>query len=82
MATHDVNPVSYTAILEAIREWPVEERLALMHDILRTLAPSDGAPIRKNTWAQASGLLAGPWPPPSDEDVERMLDESRAEKYD
>lgn len=81
MATRDEAGSDYSAIVQIISGWPVEERLALMHDILRTLIPGGDIPTPKNTWEQASGLLAGPWPAPTDADVERMLDESRREKY-
>ncbi|MGH2514496.1 MAG: hypothetical protein ACRDHP_02470 [Ktedonobacterales bacterium] len=68
----------YSATLQRISQWPVSERLALVQDILRTVSPlvAETPPV-KHTWEQASGLLAGPWPTPSDEDVERWLDERR-----
>jgi hypothetical protein len=76
--------LDYAAVLHAIREWPIEERLALMHDILRTLPKSgvdESARQSKRTWKEATGLLAGTWPTPTDADVERLLDEYRAEKH-
>jgi hypothetical protein len=66
MATLDTSQANYVEILSEIRKWPIEERLALMHDILETLAPANGSPIPKSTWEQASGLLAGSWPTPLD----------------
>lgn len=75
MATQDANQSGYTAVLDVIRDWPVEQRLALMHDIVRTLVPSDTLLSPKNTWEQASGLLAGPWPAPTDWEEEQDHDD-------
>lgn len=78
MIDTDQPELSYSATLRRINNWPVSERLALIQDILRAVSPlvTETAPV-KHTWEQASGLLAGPWPTPSDEDVERWLDERR-----
>lgn len=81
MTAHDDATDEYATIIQVISDWPVEERLALLRDILRTLTPADSVTRPKNTWEQASGLLAGPWQAPSDADVERLLGESRAEKH-
>jgi hypothetical protein len=78
--THEHAQLDVTALLELVSRWPIEKRMALLHGIMRTLVPAAPQP-RTNTWEQARGLLAGPWPVPPDEDVERMPAEYRAEKY-
>jgi hypothetical protein len=54
--------------------------LILIQDILRTLVPPP-AKRRSNTLEKALALLAATEPPPSDEAVDRWLNECRMEKY-
>jgi len=50
--------------------------------ILKTLAPDvQGAHRRKVTGAEVAGILAGPWPAPTDADVERLVSDYLTEKY-
>jgi hypothetical protein len=53
-----------------------------MHELLNMIVKEVGTPRpRGNTLTEALGLLANGQPPPTDEEVERMLDERRMEKY-
>jgi hypothetical protein len=72
--------MTYEAILEVIDQWPSTKRLTLIQDILHTLMPSP-AKRRRNTLEKALGLLATSEPAPSDEAVDRWLNERRMEKY-
>ena len=72
--------MTYEAILEAIDQWPSAKRLTLIQDILRTWMPP-AAKRRRNTLEKALGLLATSEPPPSDNEVDRWLNERRMEKY-
>jgi|CXWK01.1.fsa_nt_gi hypothetical protein len=84
----------YDYLIKTVREWPVAERLAIVHDILSSVAAelpkeelsepelthSDNLP--RNTLVQALGMLSsGSTAPPDDEQVESWLDERRLQKY-
>lgn len=74
-------------ILEAIRDWPVDEQTLLAREILeRVREASVAVPIKEPPLAPPNskglaGLLATDQPPPTDEEVERWLDEHRMERY-
>jgi hypothetical protein len=70
-------------ILQAIASWPVEERVALARAILERAASNEttNRPQRPS-WRELAGIAAVPGQePPTDEEVERWLDEHRMEKY-
>ena len=77
----------YDAVVDQIRRWPVARRFALLHDLLHALAAEgiieDRRPPgpRRPTLAQAIGFAAGEGPPPTDEEVERWLEERRMERF-
>lgn len=72
----------YREILATASKLPSNLRLSLVQAILRTLEPDVGSSKRMPMpAAEATGILAGSWPTPSDEDVERMVDEYLTEKY-
>ena len=72
--------VNYATVLDTVREWPIENRLALVQDVLKTLQPTPSHP-RRDTLSKALGLLATSEPAPSDAHIEQWLDERRMEKY-
>ena len=81
-ATADSELEQYLEILTSASKLPSSLRLSLAQAILRTLEADFGRSGRKPIpAAEATGILAGPWPTPSDEDVERMVDEYLTEKY-
>lgn len=84
----------YDYLIKTVREWPVAERLAIVHDILSSVAAelpegelsrpaltrSDNLP--RNTLAQALGMLSSDsTAPPGDDQVKSWLDERRLQKY-
>jgi hypothetical protein len=73
---------TYETVLKTVRQWPPERRLALVQDVLSTLAPevSSSQPKRK-TLEEALGLLATDQPAPSDDEVQQWLNARRMEKY-
>jgi len=73
---------NYQVVLEQVAHWPPPERLALVQDIIGTLARewSASAP-RPATLPAALGLLDTPQPAPTDADVKHWLAERREEKY-
>ena len=69
-------------ILQAIREWPPDEQMALIQEILRQARiPLIEEPIAPPNSRGLAGLLATDQPPPTDEEIARWLDERRMEKY-
>ena len=77
-----VETLNYETILKTVRAWPPATRLTLVQDVLKTLEPElSPTPRRRHALKQLWGLLATDRPPPSDEEVERWLDERRVEKY-
>jgi hypothetical protein len=72
----------YHEILKVIESWPAERKVSLAYDILGSVQ-SNGAVVKpkQNTLARALGLARVEGLPPNDEEVARMLDERRMEKY-
>jgi hypothetical protein len=77
----------YVEVLKTVQDWPFSQRIALVQDILRALAPElavleAAVPrTRRNTLQEALGLLSTDQPPPSDEVIQDWLAEHRLEKY-
>lgn len=71
-------------ILDAVLTWPEPERMGLIQDIMQGMSTGpDNLPPRKNTADQALGLLRQYThkSPPTDEEVEKWLEERRIQKY-
>lgn len=83
----DVHVDDYVEVLKTVQDWPFSQRIALVQDILRALAPELAvleavAPRpRRETLQEALGLLSTDQPPPSDEDIQTWLNEYWLEKY-
>jgi hypothetical protein len=72
----------YEGVLDTVRQWPASQRLNLAMVILKTLAPDvQGSHRHKVSGAEAAGILSGPWPVPTDVDVERLVSDYLTEKY-
>lgn len=68
----------YDMILQLVNQLPVRQRFALVHHVLNTL---ESQPTQKEpTLPRALGLLATRDDAPSDEKIDRWLDEYRMEK--
>lgn len=77
-----VETIQYKTVVKQVKEWPADERLALVQDILRTLEPQLVASDRQEgTLDKALGLLASQYPAPKDDAVKQWLHERRMEKY-
>jgi hypothetical protein len=72
----------YERILEIVRGWSPDQRLLLLRDVRETLS-SVREPLRsaRNTLGKALGLISSGESQPTDEEVKRLLDEYRMEKY-
>lgn len=75
--------VDYQTVLQTVHRWPVNQRVALIQDILGALLPDteSAPPHRKNTLPRAIGLLRTEHPAPTDAEVETWLAAHRLEKY-
>ncbi|WIG60578.1 MAG: hypothetical protein OJF49_003326 [Ktedonobacterales bacterium] len=72
----------YDEVLEIVRHWTSSQRLYLVQDILKTLEPEVERQTRKPvSGADAEGILAGPWPAPTDAEVEKLAGDYLSEKY-
>lgn len=80
---------NYKSVLETVRGWSPRKRVSLVQDILATLAPDLENPADstfaseegRDTLQEALGLLSSGGAVPSDEEVQKWLDEHRLEKY-
>ncbi|MCP5098127.1 MAG: hypothetical protein GY943_21475 [Chloroflexi bacterium] len=73
---------NYETILKAVRDWPLSSQISLVQDLLQAMSThhdSNAAP--KDTLSEALGLLATDNPPPTDEEIDRILEEERLKKY-
>jgi hypothetical protein len=73
----------YTRLLKTITKLPRQQRFALVQEVLTSLAQDAEPQLQKrNTLSRALGLLEVEGrPAPTDAEVERWLDEHRAEKH-
>jgi hypothetical protein len=72
----------YSGILEEVQSWSEAWRFKLLHDLLDTLASDRSrAEKRKEAAEKIIGILAVEGKePPTDEEVERILEDARMEK--
>ena len=80
-------PVPYNELLQVVSKWSPALKFTLIRDLLQSLEPTVATlqppqPSEpQSTLEQALGLLATNAPAPSDDEVQQILVESRAEKY-
>ena len=74
---------TYAEVMKAINSWPRERRLALLRHLVDTIDddPDVKEQRRREALSNLRGLLKTSEPPPTDEDVRRLLEERRMEKY-
>jgi hypothetical protein len=74
-------------VWEQVKAWPATARIALASRILQSLddaAPPEESPrelIQRKTLADLWGAWATDQPPPTDEEVERIIDDAIMRKY-
>lgn len=82
MASNSAQTPDYETVIKMVRLTSAAQRLALVQDVLATLAPDLAlTPPRQPTLSHALGLLATDQPAPSDSDIATLLDERRRERY-
>src|SRR5689334_15711211 len=69
----------YQQVLQQISKWPPEQRASLAAEVLATL--KHDRRDRRPTLSRALGLARTTSASPSDEDVKRLIEEHRDEKY-
>ena len=76
--------LTYDIIRKAVQQWPTARRLKLIQVIINDIA-ADDEPVRepKQTANKALGLIRrySNEPPPTDDEVKRILEEERMKKY-
>lgn len=83
-----VETLDRDTILQAVEGWVPVERVALARDILSTLVAkvkpkevSSSAEHRRYTLADIRGFLPTDRPPPTDAEVQEMLEEALMDKF-
>jgi hypothetical protein len=69
------------SILKQVEEWPPEERQALAMELLGRTAAAGPLPPPRDTLSRARGLFKTAGVAPTDEEVDRWMDEHRMQKY-
>ena len=69
------------SILERVKPWPQEDRVALAYMILRDMRKRTREPAPRRTLDRAIGISRGSSPPPDDATVKRWIEEHRLRKY-
>lgn len=77
------NALDYQSVMQAVSQWSARDRFRLVQAVLATLEPPARLEPseRQSTYERALGLLATDGPPPSDEDVKRIVEEELLKKY-
>lgn len=72
----------YERILEIVKGWSPDQRLLLLRDVRETLSSvRDQLRSPRDTLGKALGLISSGESQPTDEEVKRLLNEHRMEKY-
>lgn len=67
-------------IVDQVREWPVEARRELAHDILSTVEPSTNGP-RSKSIKDLAGLMRTADSPPDDAECRAILEDELIRKH-
>jgi hypothetical protein len=79
--TNQTEIAGYQGVLSIVQQWPTAQQIALVQDVLETLASRiEPARPQRQTLSRALGLLATDGAAPTDEEVEQWLGEHRMEK--
>lgn len=69
------------SIIDQVKPWPEEDRVALAYLILRDMRIQTRQPAPRDTFSRALGVAAGSSPPPDDATVKKWIEEHRQQKY-
>jgi hypothetical protein len=73
-----------TDVMDRVKTWPVETRIALVKQVLETLTPVISGPIPVRRGRSAADIIEtfkSDRPPPDDATIRQWIDEHRMEKY-
>lgn len=70
----------YTEVLKIVASWPIDQRVALAHEVLQSTEGSQSAK-RRPSFERARGIAKTGDIAPDDEQVKRWIGEHRMEKY-
>ncbi|HID53522.1 MAG TPA: hypothetical protein EYP41_16005 [Anaerolineae bacterium] len=76
-----VQTKNHREILQNVLDWPPHQQIDLAHELLKIAASKKRDSQRQELFEQAVGLLATDEPPPTDEEIARILEEERMKKY-
>jgi hypothetical protein len=79
MSTTEIDEIG--EVLNKVRTWSTEQRLALTQEILQTLSRDLGVPSSPKTLKDLLGLLKSEDRPSSDAECEKIVEEERFRKY-
>ena len=68
-------------IIAQVTPWPMEERMALAHQILHDLRQQKRQPAPRRTLERAMGIAGGVSAPPDDATVRQWIEEHRLQKH-
>jgi len=68
-------------VFERVEKWPEEARRSLVEKIMATFGEASPTPVRRKNFMNLLGLLKTDGPPPTDEEVDRMLHDARMERF-
>jgi hypothetical protein len=77
----DMTPTAeYTEVLKIVTSWPIDQRVALAHEVLQSAEKSQ-LPKRRPSFELARGIAKTGGVAPDDEQVKHWIGEHRMEKY-
>ena len=62
------------SIIDQVKPWPEEDRVALAYLILRNMRIQTRQPPPRDTFSRALGIAGGSSPPPDDATVKRWIE--------
>jgi hypothetical protein len=69
------------SIIQQVKPWPEEDRVALAYLILRDMRKKTREPAPRHTLERAIGVAKGNSTPPDDSTVKQWINEHRERKY-
>lgn len=75
-------PAAYTAVLQRVTSWPIDQQIALAQDVLETVSERVSTSANpRPSFERARGIARSEERAPSDEEVKQWIDERRKVKF-
>jgi hypothetical protein len=79
---HPTPSDSIEDIMAKVRNWPADQRRALLKEIARTFGGNQPAPRKaKKPWQDLLGIIPVQGTPPTDDECRNILEEELLKKY-